>query len=321
MAKTIKHVVSMTLGGCDRAVSAQAFCEGYTIMLKLVEVIDLIEHYEEDESYDSDLFDSLGECQFASVSNIVTYINKLCPTAPYRIRLLHRAFIDRSSKFYSNGEEMKESTEGMTDTALLQKFSDNAELLSSSYSMSEEECVILKEEVIELIGTIGWFLLKDFQIDKSYNSLNGVVEEEAGEGMAKPVNAFGDNTQTGELVLDECMNEALSYLGDSVETVIENIHSVTERYQPKLTIFEKYPLLEEPFLDVLNSSDYKGLVESIESMLPATLECAEDIQNIIEKAYKEGPEEEVEEDSGETTKLPSGLKEMLSWFVIKYELI
>ena len=95
MAKMIKHVVGMSLGGCDRAVSSQTFCEAYTIMVKLMEVVYQLEEYErylpkEDESnslteydnpYECDLLDFLMDCQFATASNVMTYLNRLCPTA------------------------------------------------------------------------------------------------------------------------------------------------------------------------------------------------------------------------------------------------
>jgi len=307
MARLINHVVGMSLGGCDRAVSSQAFCEAYTVMVKLMEVINLLEEYEQDDSYDCDLLDSLAECQFTLSSNVVTYINRLCPTAPYRFRLMYRAFIDRSSNLYSNGDEVQETAEVMTDTALLQKFCDNAEIVVSAYSISEEDFEILKEEVLELISTLGCFLWKDFQLDKSYVSLNGngSEAEDGTDGVAQPSNAFVNAPKNGELVLDECVNEALSYLEDSVEIIIENVHSIVERYEPKLTIFEKYPVLADPFFALLSEAGYKELVESVEGMLPNNLECVEDIQELLAAAAEDDSKDVAEE---------------LALFIQKYEL-
>lgn len=312
MAKMISHVVNMSLGGCDRAVSSQAFCEAYTIMVKLMEVVHLLEEYEQDDSYDCDLLDSLAECQFALSANVVTYINKLCPTAPYRLRLMYRAFIDRSSNLYSNGngDAVQETAEVLTDTALLQKFCDNAEIVVSTYSISEEDFEILKEEVLELISTLGCFLWEDFQLDKSYASLNGDGFEAGvgADGTAQPSNAFINSQPQGELVLDECVNEALSYLEDSAEIVIENVHSIVERYEPKLTIFEKYPVLADSFFALLSEFGYKDLVETVEGMLPTDLECVEDIQELLVANAGDG----------DNTK---DVAEELTLFIQKYELV
>lgn len=312
MAKMINHVVGMSLGGCDRAVSSQAFCEAYTIMVKLMEVVNLLEKYEQDDSYDCDLFDSLAECQFALSANVVTYINKLCPTASYRLRLMYRAFIDRSSNLYSNGDGVQETAEVLTDTALLQKFCDNAEIAVSTYSISEEDFEILKEEVLELISTLGCFLWKDFQLDKSYASLNGDSSEAGAgaDGIAQPSNAFINNQPQGELVLDECVNEALSYLEDSAEVVIKNVHSIVERYEPKLTIFEKYPVLADPFFALLTEFGYKDLVETVEGMLPNNLECVEDIQELL-----------VANSNINTEKDAKDFEEELALFIQKYKLV
>lgn len=279
-------------------------------MIKLMEVINLMEEYEQDDSYDCDLLDSLAGCQFALSSNVITYINKLCPTAPYRFRLMYRAFIDRSSNLYSSDGEVQESEEVMTDTALLQKFCDNAEIVVSTYSISEEDFEILKEEVLELISTLGCFLWKDFQIDKSYATLNSSEAEDGIDGVAKPSNAFIDSPKQGELVLDECVNEALSYLEDSVEIVIENVHSIVERYEPKLTIFEKYPSLADPFFTLLSEAGYKDLIDSVEGMLPNSQECVEDILELF-----------ASNDKAITKDATKDFEKELKLFIQKYELV
>jgi len=309
MAVVLKHEMNKILDGCDKATASNVFLESYSIMVKLKEVVELMELYKNDDSYEVDLCDALTDCQFNNTSCLEFYIKRLCPLERYRMRLMYRAFIDKSSKLYVTDGVVKSSDNDIVDSALLQKFSENACIIAESYTITEEEFDVIYEEIIELLGTLGDFLLEEYQLGKSYVSLHGVpdgaenksvIENEGAGGSAVKVNAFAE-VQPGELVIDECVKEALAHMEDDIDTILENVRFVSEHYKPALTLFEINPGLHDPFVQLLTDAGYTN-IDNVDEILPVTIECVEDIQRILEAPPVDAPE-------------------MMKMFVDKYDLL